>query len=275
LATFRSRETKRRRCQRGLGGGAAEARLHTQPSVFARRGAGLHSARTASPSAAARTIAFGLPAPALADERYGDKAPLRWRLRRPFLCHGRERQRRPMLTIASTIHATRAGRSSPTDRARLEAAPRRSGTGAVPGARFSRVAIVLATEPRGLPSWHCDRPSRAPSAGKAIVPVTGWARLVAVDSDHPAIRGAVIAFVTERSSVAARLAPPTGRRQERATGEGSTSPDACFLGEHQSAWATAPPLRRRQNETRAHSPIRLRAEARPARFGADESSARS
>ena len=45
--------------------------------------------------------------------------------------------------------------------------------------------------------------------------------------------------------------PASGRRQERATGEGSTSPDACFLGEHQSAWATAPPLRRRQAPARA------------------------
>ncbi len=37
---------------------------------------------------------------------------------RRCLCHGRERQRRPTLTIASTIHATRTGRSPPTDRAR-------------------------------------------------------------------------------------------------------------------------------------------------------------
>ena len=36
---------------------------------------------------------------------------------RLFLCHGRERQRRPLLTIASTIHATRAGRS-PTNGSR-------------------------------------------------------------------------------------------------------------------------------------------------------------
>jgi hypothetical protein len=41
---------------------------------------------------------------------------------RRLLRHGRERQRRPMLTIASTIHATRAGRSPPTDRARREPA---------------------------------------------------------------------------------------------------------------------------------------------------------
>jgi hypothetical protein len=33
------------------------------------------------------------------------------------LCHGRERQSRPMLTIASTVHATRAGRSPPTESA--------------------------------------------------------------------------------------------------------------------------------------------------------------
>jgi hypothetical protein len=47
------------------------------------------------------------------------------------LCHGRERQRRPMLTIASTIHATRAGRSPPTDCDRRESAPCRSGEGFV------------------------------------------------------------------------------------------------------------------------------------------------
>ena len=41
---------------------------------------------------------------------------------------GRERQRRPMVTIASTIHATCAGRSPPTDRARREPASHRSGT---------------------------------------------------------------------------------------------------------------------------------------------------
>ena len=35
--------------------------------------------------------------------------------------------------------------------------------------------------------------------GKPITPSGGGARLLAVDCDHPAIRGAVIAFVTERS----------------------------------------------------------------------------
>jgi hypothetical protein len=67
-------------------------------------------------------------------------------------CHARERQRRPTLTIASTIHATRDGRSRPTDRARREPASRRSGTGAVSGARFSRMAqvrIVAAPSPNG------------------------------------------------------------------------------------------------------------------------------
>ena len=56
--------------------------------------------------------------------------------------HGRERQRRPTLTIVSTIHATCTGRSPSTDRARREPASRRSGTGAVSCARFSRQAIV-------------------------------------------------------------------------------------------------------------------------------------
>ena len=40
---------------------------------------------------------------------------------RRMVCHGRERQRRPMVTIASTIHATRDGRSRPTERTRRRA----------------------------------------------------------------------------------------------------------------------------------------------------------
>jgi len=35
--------------------------------------------------------------------------------------------------------------------------------------------------------------------GIAITPIGGVGRALAVDCDHPAIRGAVIAFVTERS----------------------------------------------------------------------------
>jgi hypothetical protein len=57
-------------------------------------------------------------------------------------------------------------------------------------------------------------------------------------------------------AVRGRRTAEFGRRQERATGEGSTSPDACFLGEHQSAWATAPPLRRRQAPARASTRLR-------------------
>ena len=53
-----------------------------------------------------------------------------------------------MLTIASTIHATRTGRSPATDRARREPASRRSGTGAVSGARFSRIAQLGSTRLR-------------------------------------------------------------------------------------------------------------------------------
>jgi hypothetical protein len=53
-----------------------------------------------------------------------------------------------MLTIASTIHATRAGRLPPTDRARREPASRWSGTGAVSGARFSRIAQLGSTRLR-------------------------------------------------------------------------------------------------------------------------------
>src|SRR5437763_4339507 len=56
-----------------------------------------------------------------------------------------------MLTIASTIHATRTGRSPPTDRARREPASRRSGTGAVSGARFSRIAIARVADSRDGP----------------------------------------------------------------------------------------------------------------------------
>ena len=51
--------------------------------------------------------------------------------------HGRERQRRPMLTIASTIHTTLAGRLPPTDARRQSAL---SSPAHVSGARFSRSA---------------------------------------------------------------------------------------------------------------------------------------
>ena len=86
--------------------------------------------------------------PAYGDERVCQSAGSRDRIRlftharAGALGHRRERQRRPMLTIASTIHATFAGRSPPTDRARREPASRRSGTGAVSGARFSRKGQV-------------------------------------------------------------------------------------------------------------------------------------
>jgi hypothetical protein len=64
------------------------------------------------------------------------------------LCHGRERQRRPMLTIASTIHATRAGGSPPTDRARPEPESRRRAASVVSGARLSRIAQLGSTRLR-------------------------------------------------------------------------------------------------------------------------------
>ncbi len=48
-ATFRSREMNRRPGQRGLGGGAAEATLHRQPSALARRGAGPASGELRAP----------------------------------------------------------------------------------------------------------------------------------------------------------------------------------------------------------------------------------
>ena len=41
-------------------------------------------------------------------ERFGDDPALRRRRRQLSLCHGRERQHRPTLTIASTIHVTSA-----------------------------------------------------------------------------------------------------------------------------------------------------------------------
>ncbi len=45
-----------------------------------------------------------------------------------------------------------------------------------------------------------DRPGRRDRVhGKPITPSGGGARLLAVERDHPATRGAVIAFVTERS----------------------------------------------------------------------------
>ena len=43
---------------------------------------------------------------------------------RRCLCHGRERPRRPTLTIASTIHGIRTGRSPPTASRRPSSGPR-------------------------------------------------------------------------------------------------------------------------------------------------------
>jgi hypothetical protein len=85
------------------------------------------------------------------DDRIPGERSSRPATSRRCLCHGRERPRRPTLTIASTIHATRAGRSPPTDRARREPASRRSGTGAVSGARFSRIAQLRSTDSAGVP----------------------------------------------------------------------------------------------------------------------------
>ncbi len=79
---------------------------------------------------ALRMIAFVSRAP-----RVGRS--LRRRLDRPrhprgarLQCHGRERQRGPTLTIASTIHATSAGRSPPTASRRRPSGP---GDAAAPG----------------------------------------------------------------------------------------------------------------------------------------------
>src|SRR5436305_1672565 len=85
-----------------------------------------------------------------------------------------------MLTIASTIHATRPGRSPPTDRARREPASHRSGTGAGSDARFSREAIARATEP---PATSCLCGSSATPALFTCSHVT-WA---------PALLGRVLA----------------------------------------------------------------------------------
>ena len=72
------------------------------------------------------------------------------------VCHGRERQRRPMLTIASTIRATRAGRSPPTDRERREPAPRRKRRGL-------RLGRSLLAQPISAP----DGANSLPEAGGA------------------------------------------------------------------------------------------------------------
>ena len=51
--------------------------------------------------------------------------------------------------------------------------------------------------------------------GNAI-PTTGGARPLAVDSDHPAIRGPVIAFVTDRSRQRRACIPSWGKHERRA-----------------------------------------------------------
>ena len=84
----------------------------------------------------------GLPRRADAISKAGVRRPDTGRV----VCHERTRQRGPTLTVASTIHAVRAGRSPPTDRARRQAASRQSGTGAVSGARFSRIAITRSVD---------------------------------------------------------------------------------------------------------------------------------
>ena len=59
------------------------------------------------------TIPFVVWAPRAAGSPWRPRSSRRPDVARPH-CHARERQRRPMLTIASTIHASRDGRSRPT-----------------------------------------------------------------------------------------------------------------------------------------------------------------
>ena len=102
---------------------------------------GRTAAFPAERSAAVAAISPGPPGSLVQTRDTGAPPPPAARTTALVHC-GRERPRRPMLTIASTIHATRAGRLPPTDRARRGPASRRSGTGGVSGARFSRQAIV-------------------------------------------------------------------------------------------------------------------------------------
>jgi hypothetical protein len=96
----------------------------------------------------------------------------------------------PMLTIVSMIHATRAGRSRSTDRARREPASRRSGTGAVSGARFSRIAELGSTRLRrrtDTPRAYVEPVDRRTSARFCV-------------SSQARARACTTAFVNDRQS---------------------------------------------------------------------------
>jgi hypothetical protein len=81
--------------------------------------------------------------------------------------------------------------------------------------RPGSLPLIVRIEQSGQPSRRpdgCENGSSGRSRrdecvhGEAITRLGGGARVLAVGCDHPAIRGAMIAFVTERSSAAARLA---------------------------------------------------------------------
>ena len=112
------------------------------------------------------------------------------------LCHGRERQRRPTLTIASTIHPTRTGRLPPT-------ASRRPSSGPVYAAAAGRGARVLSAKALGSTpvSGGRRRLSPSPSSERRCAPLRttalisrrrGTGRLQGRRLDRPAVsRGAI------------------------------------------------------------------------------------
>ena len=98
--------------------------------------------------------------------------------------------------LAFVISAACSGRSEPTDRAHREPASRRSGTGAISGARFSGIAIVMASVSEtsafvANQSWRWrapGRPKRSCRRSSAAIPTLGVGRRRAIDVAAPKCR---------------------------------------------------------------------------------------
>ena len=140
--------------------------------------------------------------------------------------HGRERQRRPMVTIASTIHATRDGRSRPTERTRRRATRARTSAAGGRDARF-----LGESAPRGPAedlrvAGDRNRPDASGREYGAIVPFADCrADVTAAQTD---------ATPMQRSPASACRGPAVtrsglGRLHSSATGVLEPDPDASYV----------------------------------------------
>jgi hypothetical protein len=135
------------------------------------------------------------------DDRIPGERSSRPAASRRCLCHDLDRQSQ---RGRATAFAQRQVSDAPTPEYRFARPDVAELTSALATERNSRSKSVLAHRWLATAGLEialgrlCDRAPRASRQVKALVPVADAARFLAVGCDHPAIRGAVIAFVTER-----------------------------------------------------------------------------